>query len=68
MFKSLISPITEFISLSKSNNSYKLGLDGGFNEYPVTLAPYLTKILVNHEPLKPVCPVSKIFLFLKNYP
>ena len=35
-------------------------------ENPTILAPHLYSISLSHEPLKPVLPVIKIFLFLKS--
>ena len=34
---------------------------------PDTLAPIESKIIDNQAPLKPVCPVTNIFLFLKFF-
>lgn len=34
---------------------------------PDTLAPIESKIIDNQAPLKPVCPVTNIFLFLKKF-
>ena len=34
---------------------------------PDTLAPIESKIIDNQAPLKPVCPVTNIFLFLKIF-
>ena len=42
------------------------GLDGMFIDNPITFAPNNTNQNVSQDPLKPVCPVTKTVLFLKN--
>ena len=56
-----MSPITEFMLFSTSAIEKRLGVVGGTSEYPVTWAPAFTSILQSHEPLKPVCPVTRTF-------
>ena len=36
-------------------------VDSGSNDTPVTEAPSIFSQIVSHEPLKPVCPVTKTF-------
>ena len=43
------------------------GTVGMFFDIPRILAPKYFKQRVSHDPLKPVCPVIKIFLFLKIF-
>ena len=65
--KSLISPITDFISLPTRAKSNKFDLEFGANEYPVKIAPQFCNHKLIHDPLKPVCPVRKnFFVFPKH--
>jgi hypothetical protein len=57
-----MSPIIDVILFSTFEILNKLVSSVGDSEYPTTLAPKLIKILVNQEPLKPVCPVIRIVL------
>ena len=59
-----MSPIIDIILFSILESVKILGLVAGSNEYPITLAPALIKILHSQVPLKPVCPVTKTVLFL----
>mgnify|MGYP001483943710 FL=1 len=43
------------------------GLVGMLDEIPKTLAPKFLSDKVSQDPLKPVCPVTIIFLFLKIF-
>ena len=56
-----MSPMTEFIFPSRPAMLNSAGSVGGFKEYPVTSAPAFTRILESQVPLKPVCPVTRIF-------
>ena len=59
---SLMSPKTEVKLLENFSDLNSDGVVCGAKEYPVTIAPTESKRYNNHDPLKPVCPVTNIRL------
>ena len=47
----------------KHVNSKLLGSVGGSRLYPITSAPNSFSQIASHDPLNPVCPVTKTLLF-----
>ena len=55
--------INKFSNLAILNKEFFLGL----KDKPKTFAPKKFIIMINHEPLNPVCPVINTFLFFQNF-
>ena len=62
-----MSPLCKRILFFKPSTLKRLGLEGGEREYPITLDLKIFKKIISHDPLKPVQPVIKTFLFFQNF-
>ena len=56
----------ELHNLKIQADSKREGYRVGLSEIPCTSAPRALRQIVNQEPLKPVCPVTKIFLLFQK--
>ena len=59
-------PLCNLIFFLNFNTLNKLGLVGGFSEYPIIYDFKILKKIINHDPVKPVQPVINTFLFNQN--